>query len=88
MSEILRLDPEALDWREVDGEVVALDRRESTYIAVNRSGGALWGALAEGATRDALVARLVDRFDVDSEQANADVDAFVAALRQAGYLES
>ena len=35
-----------LDWREVEGELVALDLRESRYLAVNRTGQVLWAALA------------------------------------------
>ena len=88
MSDILRLNRDALDWREVDGEVVALDRRQSMYLAINRSGAALWPALAEGATRAALVERLVERYGIDAEAAARDVDAFVGELRREGFLES
>jgi len=59
---------------------VALDLRDSRYIAVNRSGQLLWGSLAEGATRDELIQSLVGAFEIDTERAAADVDAFTAEL--------
>ncbi len=75
-----------LDWREVEGELVVLDLRESRYLSINRTGRVLWGALVEGATRDQLIDRLVDGFDVDRDQAAADVDAFADHLESRGLL--
>ncbi|MGH2993054.1 MAG: PqqD family protein [Solirubrobacterales bacterium] len=82
----MRLRDADLDWREVEGELVALDLRESRYLAVNRSGQVLWAALAEGATRDELVERLVEAFDIEAASAAADVDAFTAELDSRGLL--
>jgi Coenzyme PQQ synthesis protein D (PqqD) len=76
-----------LDWREVEGELVALDLRESRYLAVNRSGRVLWGALVAGATHDELVARLVGEFEIEPEKAAADVNAFTGELETRGLLE-
>jgi hypothetical protein len=75
-----------LDWREVEGELVVLDLRESRYLAINRTGRLLWGALVEGATRDQLINRLVDGFSVERNQAAADVDSFTAELESRGLL--
>jgi hypothetical protein len=88
MSEVIRLRGDDLDWREVEGEVVVLDVRRSVYVAVNASGAVLWPALADGATREALVDRLVTRYDKDPQDAGVDVDAFVADLRAQGLLAS
>jgi len=43
-----------IDWREIDGEVVVLDRRERRYLAVHRSATVLWPALVEGTTEEGL----------------------------------
>lgn len=83
----LRLRADALQWREVEGEIVVLDLQSSSYFAVNRSGAALWGALAAGATRDGLLTKLRDEFGLDSEQAADDVDAFLAVLGERDLLE-
>lgn len=84
---ILRLREGAVDWREVEGQVVALDRAASVYLAINPSGTELWPAIVEGATRSDLVDILVEAFDVDIARAQADVDTFVADLRQRDLLE-
>lgn len=57
----VRLRPEDRHWREVEGEVTILDVRASGYFAVNRSGAALWAAIAAGASGRQL-AELVERF--------------------------
>lgn len=78
---------DAVDWREVEGQVVALDRAASVYLAINPSGTELWPALVQGATRSDLIATLLETFDIGTSRAEADVDAFVAALRQRNMLE-
>jgi len=83
---LFKLRDSDLDWREVEGELVALDLRESRYLAVNRTGHALWSALAEGATQDELVERLVDAFDIERGRAAADVEAFTTELESRGLL--
>lgn len=79
----MRLELRQLDlmWREIEGQVVALDSRTWEYLSVNGSGRLLWGQLAEGATADELVASLRETYDVSEENARADVGSFVEMLR-------
>jgi hypothetical protein len=86
MSE-LRLKREALEWREVEGEIVALDVGSAEYVAANGSGALLWRHLAGGTTGDALVDALTTEFRVDRDTAERDVDRFVTSLRERGLLE-
>lgn len=86
MSEILRLRGEGLEWRLLEGEVVALDSSTDKYLSLNRTGAVLWAALAEGATRENLLARLKEEFDVDEEPAARDLDVFLATLDAQGLL--
>ena len=86
-SEPLRLRQNILDWREIDGEIVALDARSSSYVAANATGALLWRALAGGTTRQELAALLVREFGIDNERAEADVERFLAQLGDAGLLE-
>ncbi len=79
---ILRLRPEALQWREIEGEVVAVDLETSSYLGANESGAVLWRALATGATREELAALLVAEFEIDAEQAARDTDTFIDQLRE------
>jgi hypothetical protein len=86
MSDVLRLRDEKLEWREIDGEVVALDGQQSEYLGVNRAGASLWPLLASGATREALIDSLSERFGIDRDRAARDVDSFVGALAERGLL--
>ncbi len=86
MADIVRLRPGALTWREVEGEVVAVDVRTSTYIAINKAGAVLWPALERGAPMDELAQSLVQRFGLVPERARADAAAFVAMLAEQDLL--
>jgi hypothetical protein len=75
-----RLRADRVDWRQVDGEVVALDRQSSQYLAINATGAVVWTELVEGATADQLVDAVTARFEVSPEQARRDVEGFLADL--------
>lgn len=85
-SPILRLRPGSVEWREIDGEIVALEVDSSTYVAANRSGARLWGRLADGATAEELVDELMRHWPISAEQARADVAGFLLSLDGRGLL--
>ena len=87
MNPKIKLRSAAVEWREIEGEIVALDLRKQVYLGVNRTGAAVWTSLAEGATRDELVEIVVERFDVTRESAGADIDAFLAQLEEQELLD-
>jgi hypothetical protein len=87
VNEALHLRADALEWREVEGEIVALDLRTSTYLGINKTGASVWQLLVDGTTRDVLIARLEESFDLDRPRAEADVDAFLRTLRDHDLLE-
>jgi hypothetical protein len=84
----LRLRDADLHWREIDGEVIALEARQSTYVATNGAGTLLWRALVDGATRDGLADELVREFGIPRVRALADTDRFLAELDDQGLLLS
>ena len=79
---MLRLRDTDLHWREIDGEVIALEARGSTYLAANGAGTLLWRALAEGTTRRAR-RRARPRYGIDRARA-ADDRALRRAADRAG----
>jgi hypothetical protein len=81
-----KLRDEALHWRQIEDEVVAVDIKTAAYLGANPAGALLWEALADGATKDELANLLVKRFSIDEARAAADVDAFLAQLDEAGLL--
>lgn len=56
-------------------------------IALSESGALLWEKLEQGATESELVEVLLAEYEVEREQAEADVKAFVDELRSSGILE-
>ena len=86
MGDRLRLRDSGLEWRAVEGEVVALDVDASQYLAINETGRLLWEALAAGATQDELTQLLMAGAGIDRAIAARDAEAFVAALDRRGLL--
>ena len=84
---VIRLRDQALDWLPVDDEVVVLDGERDLYLGTNSSGSVLWEALAAGATRSQLAGLLVDRFDIEQDRAESDVQAFLEQLTAANLVE-
>jgi len=82
----IRLNDVAVSWREVDGEIIALQHASSEYISTNGTGALLWRLLAEGTSRDQLIGLIVGTFGIDLEQAAADADAFLDTLAARGLL--
>jgi hypothetical protein len=83
----LRLRRERLEWRRVNGEVIAVDLDASTYLSANESAVPLWEALAKGTTRDDLIAQLVDEAEIDLDRAARDIDDFLGELADRQLLD-
>ncbi|UFU02399.1 PqqD family protein [Ruania suaedae] len=78
----MRLRAQDVSWREIDGEMVLLDLRTSTYLTANRVGTLLLRLLSEHErTVDELADALVTEFEIPRSRAQADVEAFIADLR-------
>jgi hypothetical protein len=83
---LLKLKEQDVHWREIDGEIIALEGQGSLYLAANPAGAVLWRALVDGTTRDGLAEELVRVYGIDRERALADVGSFVDALAEQGLL--
>jgi hypothetical protein len=82
-----RLRTNELTWREVDGEIIALDLTASLYFTANRTGTLLWTHLVEGARLSDLTALLADRYTLAEADARHHVSSFVALLDSHSLLE-
>lgn len=51
-------------------------------MSVNETGAFLWGLLAKGAEKRELVDSLTKEYDVDARTAEADVEEFLARMRE------
>lgn len=85
----MKLKPDFL-LREVAGETVVLPMGSAMelnmMITLNETGKFLWQRLEQETDEDALVAALLEEYDVDEAAARTHVEAFVAKLRQHEFL--
>ena len=88
MSGNLRLRGDDLEWRLVEGEVIALDVRDELYLGLNDSGSKLWQVLSGGAKQQQLVEILVVAYGIERAAAERDVEDFLTQLHEQGLLES
>jgi hypothetical protein len=82
----MRLRSDGLSARELDGRLIVLDIEESRYLTLSVSGTMLFRQLENGAEFDSLTDALVAEYDIDVEQAAADVRLFLDELREAKLL--
>ena len=75
-----------LTWREIDGDLVVLDLRSSTYLTANASATVLMKELTEERTDVELIQALVDAFGISPTQAEQEVRTFIGELDRNGLL--
>ena len=78
--------------KEIAGSYVVVPVRSravdfSGVIKLTESGAFLWRLLEKGADREELIAKMLEEYDVDEARAAADIDKFVAKLKEADLLE-
>ncbi len=62
-------------------------RKFHGMIRLDDSAAFIFELLKSGAEQEELVAALMEKYVVDEAEANSDIKAFVAVLREAGALE-
>ena len=65
---------------EIQSEIVALDIDTSNYISFNSVGSRIWKFIEREASFSDLVNKIVQEFDVNSEQARKDALIFLQKL--------
>lgn len=83
----LRLRRDGVACSDLGSEVVILDLETSTYFSARDSAATLVQTLMDGATPEALVQQLTNRYDVASDVASTDVRLFLDQLTSRNLLE-
>ena len=83
----LAIRAEAVEWREIDGEIIVLLLETSHFISLNRSASVLWQLLSEGADVERLVTRLMSEFGISRPIALEDAVSFLNELEARGLLK-
>jgi len=70
-------------WCPVEGEMVLFHSETGEYYGLNEVAARVWRLIAEGASQEAMIERLLAEYEVDSETAHAEVarliDEFAAS---------
>lgn len=72
--------PDAVVFRDVEGETVILDMKNGTYFGLDAVGTRIWQLLIEHARLDSVFTALLAEFEVDPSTLRADLLDLVAAL--------
>ena len=78
---------ERIQFREVDGEAVLLDRARECMHNLNPSAACIFRAIDGARDIDAICALLQARFEVDPETALADTERVLAELEKLQVIE-
>ena len=78
--------------RDVAGQAVAIATGEASksfhgMVKLNDTGAAIWRGVEEGLDEAAIAECIAAKYEVDSDRARQDVDAFIARMREAGLVE-
>ncbi len=71
---------------EVDDGFVIINPITGQIRVLNKAGSFIWALLADGETVADIPQHLVNRYDLTTEQATADVDVFILDLHNRGLL--
>ena len=75
-----------LTWRLLDGEAVIVSPTSGEIRVLNQVGAEIWQLLVDGSTVEKIEAVLIGQHNLSSEQAHADVSAFLEDLLSCGLI--
>jgi len=84
---IIRRKPDLIS-ADVDGESVVLDSVTGTFYQLNVSAARIWDLVETPQTPAAMIAQLVERFDVTPAQCRADLFELIESLQERGLVEA
>lgn len=70
----------------LENEMLLLDTRGGQYFDLNPSGTVMLDSLLKGASREATLGLVMERFAVDQARAAADLEALVGELLKVGLV--
>jgi hypothetical protein len=82
----LRPNEQEVAAKVIDGEAIIINLANGIYYSMDKVGGLIWEMLAETHSLEEVTTALTARYDVSSEQAQADVERLAAELLQENLL--
>ena len=77
---------DTVHWTDAGGELVIFDRVRGSYHALNGPASAIWRALGDGRSADAVVELLAERFEAERDAIAGDVAAFLSSALAGGLI--
>ncbi|MDF2939093.1 MAG: hypothetical protein K0Q90_4466 [Paenibacillaceae bacterium] len=71
---------------ELEQEWIILHPDQFTVTKINEVGGICWGLLKEPQTVSSMAGHIVERYEIDSREAEADIEAFLLHMQQIGMI--
>ncbi len=71
---------EGITWRDIKGELIALQLESGEYFSFNEIGRLAWMALVEGRSVGQVIEAVLAEYEVSLAQAESDVVAFTQGL--------
>jgi hypothetical protein len=71
----------------LDDEVMVINLESGKYFALDGTASDCWARIAGGALASELVDLLVSSYEVDTQRATTDVEAFLSQLSEGGVVE-
>ncbi|WP_456448689.1 PqqD family protein [Thiolapillus sp.] len=78
--------PDHIRWRKVAGEAVIVDQSNAELIVLNTTGCRVWELLAQGLSVADIASCLHQEFEVEQDQAVADVEQCLVSLQELGVV--
>jgi Coenzyme PQQ synthesis protein D (PqqD) len=72
----------------VDGEAVLLHLGRGCYYSLDAVGSRVWALLSQGADRDAIVATMLEEYEVAEPVLRRDLDALLTRFADAGLVNT
>lgn len=77
--------------REVAGEAVAVTAGNSEgafwgMVQMNETGVFIWNCLQENTSREAILEKMLEKYDIDAQTAQRDLDLVLERFREHGLL--
>lgn len=74
--------------RRVGDEIVILDVDSGRYFGLNEVGAFIWDRIEPGVDRAELIAAVVAAYDVDTQQAEGDINDLLSDLTDRGLIDT
>jgi pyrroloquinoline quinone biosynthesis protein D len=87
MSSMIRKTAGRFSETSIDGEVVVMNLDSGDFFSLTNTGKDIWELIDGQRSRDAILAELAEAYGSESTAIAADVDGFLAELREAGLVE-